>query len=60
MNPQDLRDAADDDPGEANEPALCPCGRGYIGHADHLAQNPPTSATADWDTWRDANMPGGE
>lgn len=27
--------AADADPGETNEPPLCPCGRGYVGHAVH-------------------------
>jgi hypothetical protein len=38
------------------DPWTCPrCGR------VHLAQNPPTcEPPTDWDTWRDANLPGGE
>jgi len=42
-------DAAD--PGELDEPALCPCGQGYVGHADHglvvqvLEVEPPHVAT---------------
>jgi hypothetical protein len=35
LTPEQVRQAADADPGELNEPALCPCGQGYIGHADH-------------------------
>ena len=44
--------AADADPGELNEPALCPCGQGYIGHADHglvvqvLEVEPPQGTVA--------------
>ena len=43
-------DAAD--PGELDEPALCPCGQGYVGHADHglvvqvLAVEPPHGTVA--------------
>lgn len=51
MSPEDVRLAADADPGELEEPALCPCGKGYVGHADHglvvqvLAVDPPHVAT---------------
>lgn len=30
-----MTEAMDGDPGEAGEPPLCPCGEGYVGHADH-------------------------
>jgi len=32
-----VADAAAGDPGEAAEPAPCPCDRGYLGHADNDA-----------------------
>jgi hypothetical protein len=61
-----IADAADSDPGEPNEPALCPCGRGYCGHADdarngHRCEDHPGAVAAlDFrrrrqlyrDTWR--------
>ena len=52
MTPENVRAAADADPGELNEPALCPCGQGYIGHADHgfvvqvLEVEPPQGTVA--------------
>jgi hypothetical protein len=30
-----VREAADADPGETDEPPLCPCGHGYVGHGGH-------------------------
>lgn len=52
MKPEQVRQAADADPGELDEPALCPCGAGYVGHADHglvvqvVAVEPPQGTVA--------------
>lgn len=38
-----ISDAAAGDPGEQNEPAMCWCGKGYVGHDPSHAAGPPVT-----------------